>query len=199
VKYRIDRAGNRSALRQFLHLNDPLWILAAISLVAVVVAALLIQPWRGWSPFRSLEILIVPTLAAFLLLPAYAIARLIPDGMFAKGQRLASVRSLRVLWSRIIALLIVVLIWAIFSQLLAAKWGIIDDHENMERLGPSGRLGMRETPSGFVSEVGQFGVSPRYRPSADLLRLLETALSGGDPKLWYASRMALLTSGALVS
>ncbi len=77
---------------------------------------------------------------------------------------------------------------------LTAKWWIIDDHEIAWFLGSKGTLSLFEIPRKLLeTEVGKFGTFPRLRPSYYFLRLLETALWGDSPFLWYFARLIMFS------
>ena len=95
-------------------------------------------------------------------------------------------------------LLIILSIFTSYYMLgdnLRAQWWIIDDHEIMRYLGEDGHLDFKDIPSKLLTEteVGNFGGSPRYRPSYYFLRLLETALWGNYPKLFYLTWFLILS------
>ncbi len=77
---------------------------------------------------------------------------------------------------------------------LQAKWGIIDDHEIMAFLGPTGHL----TPGDWLTslqthpEIAGLDLHiPRYRPAYYSLRLTECMLWGNNPHSWYGARLVL--------
>lgn len=81
----------------------------------------------------------------------------------------------------------------LFGENLQAQWWIIDDHEYMSFMGSDGQLAIWEIPKTLVSntEIGRYGRKPRYRPSYYILRLLETALWGNQPKYYYLTRILI--------
>lgn len=94
-----------------------------------------------------------------------------------------------------------ILPWAVFTlfayfligQNFGAKLGIIDDHEIATFLGPDGKVGIEElVPTLMTTEVGQWGVATRYRPSYYSMRILETAIWRDDARLWYGARFISL-------
>lgn len=67
-----------------------------------------------------------------------------------------------------------------------AEWGIIDDHEIAYFLGSDKRISVTEIPHLLsTTEVGQFGKTPRLRPSYYLMRITESMLFKDNPHLWY--------------
>jgi hypothetical protein len=73
-----------------------------------------------------------------------------------------------------------------------AGWGPIDDHEIAEFLGPTHHLGFHRFWQLLVdSEAGHPGGFVRYRPSYYFFRLLETALWGNHPHVWYVARIVM--------
>jgi len=83
----------------------------------------------------------------------------------------------------------------IFGENLKAQWWIIDDHEIMRYLGPDNQLELKDIPRALLSEteIGHYGGKPRYRPSYYLIRLLETALWGNHPTLFYLTRLLIFS------
>lgn len=84
----------------------------------------------------------------------------------------------------------------LFGENLHSKWWMIDDHEIMMFLGEDGKLSLAEIPKLLIekTEVGDYGNYERYRPSYYTLRLIETAIWGNYPMLWYLFRILILTS-----
>lgn len=77
---------------------------------------------------------------------------------------------------------------------LQAQWSIIDDHEIIDALGPSGRLSLKGLYDLLAThrEVGSPSSDwPRYRPGYYVLRFLECFLWGSEPALWYGCRFVL--------
>jgi hypothetical protein len=75
---------------------------------------------------------------------------------------------------------------------LKAKWGLTDDWEIIRYLGPNGRMKFGDIWRTYLStEVGEFGVANRYRPSYYFIRVLETFFWGGSPFYWYLFRLLL--------
>ncbi len=79
----------------------------------------------------------------------------------------------------------------LLRQVLFAEFGIIDDHEIMHFLGNSTRLPWSDVWDTVVTktEVGSPLSSQRYRPFFYSLMVVETALWGDNPHLWYAARL----------
>jgi len=102
-------------------------------------------------------------------------------------------RGLRRIKHAAIVLFSTFLILYIFGKILAAKWGVIDDHEIMYFLGRDSKLYLNEVLSFIkLTEAGHFGMTTRFRPSYYMLRLLETVLWGANPSTWYAFRIGVL-------
>jgi len=100
--------------------------------------------------------------------------------------------------SKTVIILIVVglsilLSFLMFGENLNAQWWIIDDHEIIFYLGEDGELDIKEIPLRLMrdTEVGTFGMNPRFRPIYYFLRLLESALWGNRPGLFYLFRIAI--------
>jgi hypothetical protein len=79
------------------------------------------------------------------------------------------------------------------GPLTRARWGIIDDHEIAQYVGPSGRLPFGDIPRVLIrdTEVGAVGHVPRFRPTYYTLRLAESSLWGFIPATWYRARIGL--------
>lgn len=87
----------------------------------------------------------------------------------------------------------------LWGENLKAKWGVIDDHEIISYLGPSGSLSLAKFPKLlFATEFAQPGISQRYRPSYYLLRLTETFFWGDSPLLWYSCRLLLFAVTVMI-
>lgn len=85
----------------------------------------------------------------------------------------------------------------IFGPNFKAKFWLIDDHEILYFL--SSKTNQRSWGDFFYilfnqTEVGEFGVNTRFRPSYYVLRLIETFLWKDNPTLWYISRFSILVS-----
>jgi hypothetical protein len=94
----------------------------------------------------------------------------------------------------VIAVLSFSMVFLYYGPSLQAKWGVIDDHEVMVFLGNDGKMDLTEW-WGYYSqtEAAKPGVSLRYRPMYQALRLLEIALWDNNPGLWYATRISIFT------
>lgn len=118
---------------------------------------------------------------------AAVLARLGPrvDAFVAEHgrQRLA----LAALWSVLVTVLLL-------RGNLQAEWGIIDDHEIVRVLGPTGKVSLAELVEEMVHhrEIGSpTGSHPRYRPGYFVLRLIECYLWGEEPAWWYGARLVV--------
>ena len=99
------------------------------------------------------------------------------------------VASLDWLWGMLI---IAGLGFWLFQGNFSAQWSPIDDHQLIFYIGPDGEMSLNEIPSLLLStEIGQWGNSPRYRPSYFFVRLFEMWLWGDDLNCWYAARVAM--------
>ena len=172
---------------------------AAISLVAALVIYVSSRLGIGRTPMRSVEILVVPVLTLAFLFPAYALGALLPSGWGTRLNEVWSNRRLGPVWTALIILGMLAVIWAVFGVVLEAQWGAIEDYETMQWLGSDGEADLSELPSIFSgTEVGGYGTSLRFRPAYYFLRVLETIVWGMNPTAWYACRLAMLALAAIL-
>jgi len=88
------------------------------------------------------------------------------------------------------------IVLGLFGRTLAAEWNVIDDHEIMFFLGPDGKLPPGEVFETLsLTEVGNFGLQERFRPSYYFLRIVECAFCGANPTYWHAARLVFLWLG----
>lgn len=85
----------------------------------------------------------------------------------------------------------------IFGPNFKAKFWLIDDHEILFFL--RSKTDQRSWADFFYvllnqTEVGEFGINSRFRPSYYVLRLIETFLWKDNSTLWYVSRFSILVS-----
>lgn len=81
----------------------------------------------------------------------------------------------------------------LFGNILNLQWQPVDDGIIMHYLGSDGRVGLEEVPTLIASsEIGRAFVKGRYRPSFWTLRILESAVWGNNPTLYYVGRFAML-------
>lgn len=86
-----------------------------------------------------------------------------------------------------------VIVFSLYGPLLNAKWGPIDDHEIMNYLGKNGKISVFDLPPLIKqSEASKPGLTLRYRPVYQLLRLGESFVWGNNPQLWYLTRIIIL-------
>ena len=80
-----------------------------------------------------------------------------------------------------------------FGPLINAKWGMIDDHGIMSVIGPNNnRLPFSEIPEALKkTEIGRDSLLPRFRPSYYVLHMIECAIWGKNPALWYGFRIGI--------
>jgi hypothetical protein len=77
---------------------------------------------------------------------------------------------------------------------LDAKWGIKDDHEIIDSLGPSQNLKISDFPAHLLgTEIANPGTALRFRPTYSVLRMSEIFLWGASPFNWYLFRMILFS------
>jgi hypothetical protein len=82
--------------------------------------------------------------------------------------------------------------WATRAS-FGAKFGPIDDHEQLIWMGPDGHLPWSQFWSTFIdkTEVGHWGHTGRFRPAYYFLRVGETVVFGDHPRAWYAGVLVL--------
>jgi hypothetical protein len=76
---------------------------------------------------------------------------------------------------------------------LEAKWGLQDDHEIIETLGPSLNIKISEFWQILESEIANPSTILRFRPAYSVLRLSEMFFFGASPFDWYLFRMILFS------
>ncbi len=82
---------------------------------------------------------------------------------------------------------------------LDAKWGLQDDHEIIDTLGPSQDLKISEFWKNLLkTEIAAPGSALRFRPAYSILRLSEMFLWGASPFKWYLSDMILFSFFILI-
>lgn len=93
------------------------------------------------------------------------------------------------------AIIFAVAFW-LYSPILSAQLGLIDDHEYFLLLGPGQHLALTDVIPRILNltEVGHWGESMRFRPFYFLSRGLETSLWGLDPAPRYLSRILILAA-----
>jgi hypothetical protein len=75
---------------------------------------------------------------------------------------------------------------------LQARWGLIDDREVLDWLGPGHRIQVTGIlPIILGSEIRLFGHYTRFRPAYYTLRAIELWTWGDSPGSWYACRIVL--------
>jgi hypothetical protein len=96
----------------------------------------------------------------------------------------------------LVLLFSLLIVLGIFGRITAAKWHFTDDHEIIFFLGPDGKLPPNEIFATFAfTEIGDFGVRERFRPTYYFLRISECAICGANPACWYVTRLILLWLG----
>lgn len=84
------------------------------------------------------------------------------------------------------------LTYYLFGENLHAEFGIIDDYQIVEYIGPDNTMSVSEiVPLLLKTEVGHPGEFPRYRPSYFAVRIIETFFWGESPFLWYFARLIM--------
>lgn len=74
------------------------------------------------------------------------------------------------------------------SQISQANWGMIDDHEIFNFLGPSLHLPAGEIWNTLLSKTEVGSLQGRFRPGYYVFKLVETSLWGDNVHLWYLAR-----------
>lgn len=139
--------------------------------------------------------ILIPALASILFFPTIYFSNLLSPQFV---QKIKTSRSLSFLFLQKYTLLFTILfsaiiVFLIFGKSLYTKFGIIDDHEIFYFLGMNKRLPLNEFFSTIkLTEVGNFGSLPRYRPTYYFLRILECVLWGANSTYWYAFRLLIL-------
>jgi hypothetical protein len=73
-------------------------------------------------------------------------------------------------------------------QIFQANWGMIDDHEIFNFLGPRLHLPAAEIWSTLLSKTEVGSLQGRFRPTYYVFKLIETSLWGTNVHLWYLAR-----------
>jgi hypothetical protein len=83
--------------------------------------------------------------------------------------------------------------------LVNAEWSIIDDHEIVDAIGPTGKFSFLDIPSVLSKgELAFSSTSTRFRPAYYTIRYIETAIWGGVPEYWYCFRVMAAIVFAIV-
>jgi len=106
-------------------------------------------------------------------------------------------KRLKILLMAVCSLLFSYYLW---ENNLDAKWGLQDDHEIVDTLGPSQNLKISEFWDALLeTEIANPGTALRFRPTYSVLRLSEIFLWGASPFNWYLFRMILFSFFILLS
>jgi hypothetical protein len=74
--------------------------------------------------------------------------------------------------------------------MLGAKWGLIDDHEILNFIGPYSSLPLENIASAIsTTELAWDSSASRFRPSYYFLRIFESVVWGKNASLWYGFRI----------
>jgi len=99
--------------------------------------------------------------------------------------------KLKILVMAVCSLLFSFYLW---GNNLDAKWGLQDDHEIIETLGPSLNLKASAFWQALLeTEIANPGTALRFRPTYSVLRLSEIFFFGASPFNWYLFRMVLFS------
>jgi hypothetical protein len=79
----------------------------------------------------------------------------------------------------------VISFWLTGRQIYRASWGLIDDHEIFDFLGPGLHLSLNEIWSTMMTKTEIGTLQGRFRPAYYVIKLTETSLFGADVHLWY--------------
>lgn len=91
--------------------------------------------------------------------------------------------------------LVLILVGLLFGKNVGAQWGPIDDHEIISQLGTDQKLRLSEIPQLLLaSEAGLPGITLRYRPVYQTIRIFEIAAWGNHAQPWYIFRLVMLIS-----
>ena len=172
-------------------------LVLAICLVLTLVMILFIEKsavfYNGQLLNPGLAPVLVPVLASFFIFPAILLTNLVSENIVSHFGSHRLNQYFHKYSNLFVLLFSTIMVFGIFGRVLASKWGVIDDHEIMLFLGRDGKLYLNEIFSTLkLTEVGDFGSFPRYRPSYYVLRLLECVMWGANPAYWYAFRLSLL-------
>lgn len=89
-------------------------------------------------------------------------------------------------------ILVILLSLYMWSPLVNAQWGLVDDHEVAWLIGESNRLNLLDIPSVLMKTELNFDSSlPRFRPSYYTVRAIEASVFGKNPGLWYLFRVVI--------
>jgi hypothetical protein len=135
-----------------------------------------------------------PVLLLFFFYPIYTILTHLNSHMFQRIEESRIFVFFQKYSLFFILLFSTIAAFALFGNTLNSKFGLIDDHEIIQFLGPDKKIGFSEIPAALrLTEVGNFGSQERFRPVYYLLRILESILWGNHPALWYLSRLVILS------
>ncbi|MFB3892935.1 MAG: hypothetical protein ACE15C_13030 [Phycisphaerae bacterium] len=105
------------------------------------------------------------------------------------------IASWRATWP-VIVICSAVLGYCLLGDTLAARWSPIDDHDFMAALGPRGNCRLADIPARLMeTEVGNFPVSERYRPSYYLARIFEACAWGLDAGAYWVEHLLIFIVG----
>jgi hypothetical protein len=161
-----------------------------------MVLPLWIVDWFRWNLFGFSD----PQKWSFLfgltflfVIVSYYRSHLIPDYLVKAVQRidyppLSKKTKLLLIFGFSLGIVIL-----LYGNSLRGNWWVIDDHELINFMGPSGRLAWNDfIPKLLQTELGSPGTSVRYRPIYYIFRLLGAAVLGNHPVLWYGLQLAIL-------
>jgi hypothetical protein len=75
--------------------------------------------------------------------------------------------------------------WLIGRQIYQASWGLIDDHDIFDFLGPGLHLAPSQIWHTMMTKTEIGTLAGRFRPTYYAVKLTETSLFGADVHLWY--------------
>jgi hypothetical protein len=162
-------------------------------LVIIFLANKLSGFYNGQLLIPGVAPILIPLLASFFIVPAILLTTLVSKNTISNIESHRLNQYFHKYSNVLIFLFSAIMVLGIFGKIMAAKWGVIDDHEIMLFLGQDRRLYLNEIFSTLkLTEVGNFGSLTRYRPFYYILRLLESVVWGANPVYWYAFRLCLL-------
>jgi len=181
----------------FSFYRNAFWVLF-ICLVTILATIFFVEKlplfYGGRLLIPGLAPVLIPFIALFFIFPAIMLTHLVSETLisrFTSHWLNQYFQKYSILFTFLFS---AIMVFGIFGRILAAKWGIIDDHEIMLFLGRDGNLHLSEIFSSLkLTEVGNFGSLTRYRPFYYMFRLMECVVWGANPVYWYAFRLVLLT------
>ncbi len=187
-----------------------LYVLVLIALNSQIAAADSRLPaWAGWSlgcgllllvlvpsydlPSESMQMPLLVAITLLCVLPAWIVHELRGNRATVTGIAQRTAGIIQQHSGPLIFLCSLALALGVFGRSIWMDWTMFDDHQIMQFVGPGRGLSFSEMWALLPqTEIGQYGVSLRFRPTYWFLRLLECVLWGARPALWHAFRVLIL-------